>query len=86
MSLYALDPELPLDTLIAQEYEANADAQEMVEAIRSDQRHWPKHLKNKLRFSLAECKLIENRIYFRDRLFIPDDKELKLQILLNASA
>jgi hypothetical protein len=83
MSLYALDSELPLDSLITQVYESNADAQEMVEAIRSDQKHWPKHLKNKLKFSLAECKLIGNRIYFRDRLFIPDDEELKLQILLN---
>jgi hypothetical protein len=83
MSLYSLDTKLLLDTIIAQVYKSNADAHEIVKAICTDQRYWPRHLKRKLRLPMAECKLIENRIYFRDRLFIPDDEDLKLQILLN---
>ena len=83
MSLYSLDTKLLLETIIAQVCKSNADAHEIDKAICTDQRYWQRHLKRKLRLPMAECKLIENRIYCRDRIFIPDDEELKLQILLN---
>src|SRR5579871_816993 len=54
----------------------------MLDALKDpEQRQWPGKLRKELRFAMSECKIIENRIFFRDRLFIPDDKELKLQIM-----
>ena len=35
-------------------------------------------------FPLAECEARDNRVYFRGRLFIPDDNELRLRLIQQA--
>jgi hypothetical protein len=80
--LYALDVATPIDTLISASYDNNHQAQAMLAALKDpEQRHWPKQLKKELRFPMSECKIIEGKIFFRDKLFIPDEEELKLQII-----
>jgi hypothetical protein len=32
-------------------------------------------------FAINDCKICENRIYYRNRLFIPENTELKMQII-----
>jgi hypothetical protein len=32
-------------------------------------------------FAMDDCKICENRIYYRNRLFIPENTELKMQII-----
>jgi hypothetical protein len=32
-------------------------------------------------FAINDCKICENRIYYRNRLFIPENTELKVQII-----
>jgi hypothetical protein len=82
LMIYALDLTTPIDDLITSVYKHNHQTQDMLEALKNpEQRHWPGKLRKELRFAMSECKVIENKIFFRDRLFIPDDKELKLQIM-----
>ena len=79
--LYVMDTQVPLDDLISQAYAQDPDTEEMIEALRQLKRQWPKHLKRKLRITKAECKLVDGRIYFRDRLFIPNVPDVKLQVI-----
>ena len=38
-----------------------------------------------MRIAMADCKVVEGRIYYRDRLFVlADDDELKIQIIYRA--
>jgi hypothetical protein len=32
-------------------------------------------------FAISDCKICENNIYYRNRLFIPENTELKVQII-----
>lgn len=81
LMLYVMDTQVPLDDLISQAYAQDPDTEEMIEALRQLKRQWPKHLKRKLRIAKAECKLVDGRIYFRDRLFIPNVPDVKLQVI-----
>jgi len=82
LMLYAFNLTTPIDDLITNVYRYNRQVQDMLDALKDpEQRQWPGKLRKELRFAMSECKIIENRIFFRDRLFIPDDKELKLQIM-----
>jgi len=54
----------------------------MIAALRDpDVRRWPKTLRKGLRISMTDCKIIRNRIYYRDKLFVPPDDELRTQII-----
>jgi hypothetical protein len=70
--------ETPIDDQISVCYNANADIQDMLTALRDDStRRWPHHLRKKLRIVMSKCKVIESRIYYRDRLLlVPDDTPL----------
>ena len=82
LQAYALNMETPTDDLISACYNTNTDIQDMLAALRDDSiRRWPHHLRKKLRIAMSECKVIENRIYYRDRLLVPDDTSLRLNIM-----
>ncbi|KAM4055897.1 integrase core domain-containing protein [Hirsutella rhossiliensis] len=59
-------------------------AQDMLTALRdaSTHRRWPKKWRKELRVAMADCSVIGNRIYYREKLFIPpNDQELKTQVI-----
>ena len=62
-----------LQRLIVTAYTEDLIAIKVIQALRTGARR----LKQ---FPLAECSLREDRVYYRDRLFVPENDELKLKI------
>jgi hypothetical protein len=72
----------PIDELIDQAYTRSDLAMAMLSSLRDPLvRRWPKALRKELRVPMVDCKVVGNRIYYRDRLFAPPDDELRTQIL-----
>ena len=72
----------PIDELVDAAYAKSDMAAAMIAALRDPHIHrWPKALRKELRISMTDCKLIRDRIYYRDRLFAPPDDELRTQIV-----
>jgi RNase H-like domain found in reverse transcriptase/Reverse transcriptase (RNA-dependent DNA polymerase)/Integrase zinc binding domain len=72
----------PIDDLIDQAYARSDLAITMLSALRDPLvKRWPKALRKELRIPIIDCKVMENRIYYRDKLFAPPDDELRTQIL-----
>ena len=69
-----LDDEPDLGDAIWPAYTDSEQAQSVVNALETGARK----LKG---FPLSECELRDNRVYFRDRLFIPDNNELRLRLV-----
>jgi hypothetical protein len=44
-------------------------------------RRWPKFIRAEIGFAINDCKICKNRIYYKNRLFIPENTELKMQII-----
>jgi hypothetical protein len=62
-----------LQELITKTYKKDLLAVEMVKALR-------KRLRRVKRFFLAEYELKKNKIYYKNRLFIPENNKLRLKI------
>lgn len=72
----------PIDDLIDQAYQRSDLAQTMLQTIKdSEARCWPKAIRGELRIALADCVAVSGRVYYRGKLFVPPDDELKSQIL-----
>jgi transposase InsO family protein len=71
-----LPTELPIELsdLFDQGYGTDEALQSIREAIHKGK---PRHA----RITLAECTEFNNRLYFRDRLYVPDHEELKAELL-----
>lgn len=81
-SLCALDVSRPIDALIDEAYAASELAQNIITALNDPAtRKFPSAIRRKLRAAKADCHLVNGRVYVRDRLFIPPDEPLRLQIL-----
>lgn len=71
-----------MDDLIDSAYRNNGLTQIMITALRDERIHgWPPPIKKQLRIAYADCQLVGQRIYYRGKLFVPDEDELKTQIL-----
>lgn len=80
MILPAMDK--PIDDLIEAAYNSSDMAQAMLAALRnSEVTQWPKKWSKTLRVAMTDCRVIGNRIYYRDRLFAPPVDELRTQII-----
>jgi hypothetical protein len=76
------DNETPFNELIDRAYFHNNIAQTAIIALKDPFfRRWPKSIRAKIGFVINDCKICENRIYYRNRLFIPENTELKMQII-----
>lgn len=76
------DVEKPIDELIKAAYERSDTAQAMITCLGDPaNKHWPKSIRKQLKISMVECKVVEGLIYWRERLFIPPDDEVRTQIL-----
>ena len=81
----ALDSETQektLDELIRKAYQENELAQQIVFAMREKAaRRWPKAIRKLLRCDKSECSIVDGLVYFRNRLFVPDSPELRLEVV-----
>ncbi|KAM4057652.1 hypothetical protein HRG_009284 [Hirsutella rhossiliensis] len=76
------DLEKPIDDIINQAYNNSDLAQTMLTALRDpDVRRWPKSVSRELRVAMLDCQVRGNRIYYRDRLFLPPTDEAKIQVI-----
>jgi hypothetical protein len=74
--------ETPFDELIDRAYLYSNIAQTAIIALKNPFfRRWPKSIRAEMGFAINNCKICENRIYYRNRLFIPENTELKMQII-----
>ena len=81
-SFALLSPEISLTTMIQEAYEADKTTRIIVDTLKtSSRRQWPAYLRRLLRKDMIEFKLINNLIYFRNRLFVPDYENLRLQVV-----
>jgi hypothetical protein len=80
------DDATPIDDLIDRAYQRSDTIRIALDALQDHTtRRWPKEIRKEMRIAMAECKVVEGRIYYRDRLFVPaDDDELKIQIIYRA--
>jgi hypothetical protein len=76
------DDETPFNELIDQAYLYSNTAQTAIIALKDPFfRRWPKSIRAEMGFAINDCKICENRIYYRNKLFIPENTELKMQII-----
>lgn len=74
--------ERSMDDLIDTAYVNSDLAQVMAAALRDEHVHqWPSAIRKELRIAYQDCTLIGNRVYYRQRLFVPPNDELRTQIL-----
>ena len=78
-----VNSEPELDNLISTAYSENATRNdplhEIMQALRDGERQTP--IMKKIHMSLSDCKLRDDRLYYRDLLYIPDHDELRLKLL-----
>jgi hypothetical protein len=80
--LILLDNETPFNELIDRAYFHSNTTQTAIIALKDPFfRRWPKFIRAKMGFAMNDCKICENRIYYRNRLFIPENTKLKMQII-----
>ncbi|KAI0993053.1 hypothetical protein K3495_g15131 [Podosphaera aphanis] len=81
--LCTLDVSRSIDDLIDEAYKKSALMIATLEDLTDQKkRRWSPMVAKVLRIAFAECKVVANRVYFRERLLIPpDDEQLQLQIL-----
>jgi hypothetical protein len=76
------DDATPLDELVNRAYGKSETAGIAIAALKDPAvRKWPKSIKHEMDFAIGDCRVYDNRIYYRNRLFVPADDELKMQIV-----
>lgn len=68
------DGRTPLEELLDKGYDADPFPSEILGMLERGERHSP-------RITLAECETKDGRLYYRDRLYVPDYDELRLHVL-----
>src|SRR4029077_11395198 len=81
----ALDPgtgEKSLEELIRAAYRENEPARDIITALRDrETRRWPKPIRKMLRCDKSECSTVDGPMYYRNRLFVPDSPDLRLEVV-----
>ena len=81
-TITTISPQISLIDAINQAYRENDIAKTMINYLQdSSKRTWLRSLQNVLRKDIAEFKLTNGLIYFRNRLYAPDQKELRTMIV-----
>jgi hypothetical protein len=76
------DDAIPLNELIIRAYGKSETARIAIAALKDPAvRKWPKSIKYEISFAISDCRIYNNRIYYKNRLFIPANNELKMQIV-----
>jgi hypothetical protein len=76
------DDAIPLDELINRAYDRSETAGIAIVALKNPAiQKWPKSIKYEIDFAIGDCYIYDNRIYYKNRLFISANDELKMQIV-----
>ncbi|RAL60401.1 hypothetical protein DID88_000176 [Monilinia fructigena] len=82
MGMIIPDTEKPIDDLIDRAYESSELITTMRNTLQNPTaRYWPLSIRKDLRIALQDCRLINGKIFYRDRLFVPPSAELRTQII-----
>jgi len=81
VTLLALDAKESIDVLIDRAYAASGTANTVIQAISAGHRRLPQAARRELRAALSDCSVVRGRIYVRDRIWVPEEPELRLEIL-----
>lgn len=85
ISINALDTVLqntPIDEVIAAAYTRSDMAKQLIAALEDPfTTKWPQEYRKTLRIAMQDCQLHNNKIYYKEKLWIPPDDELKVQII-----
>ncbi len=82
LRLCALDTSQPIDALIDEAYNTSRLIKDMLKALENPHtKRFGPLIRKEIRVAKADCKTIQGRIYIKERLFIPQDEALRLQIL-----
>jgi hypothetical protein len=72
----------PLNELVNRAYGKSETAKMAIAALKDPAvRKWPKSIKHEINFVISDCRIYDNRIYYKNRLFVPANDELKMQIV-----
>ncbi|KAI0994447.1 hypothetical protein K3495_g13735 [Podosphaera aphanis] len=67
----------PIDELIDRAYKRNSLAQKMTACLKDPEcRQWDKAVRKKINISFADYMIVDNKMSYKDVLFIPSDYEL----------
>jgi hypothetical protein len=73
---------IPLNELVNRAYGRSETAGMAIAALKDPiVRKWPKSIRHEIGFAISDCRIYDNRIYYRNRLFVPADDEFKVQIV-----
>ncbi|KAI0999591.1 hypothetical protein K3495_g8604 [Podosphaera aphanis] len=76
------ETDLPIDELIDRENARNKLARAMIECLKNvEGREWNRDIRKSLKIAFNDCKVIENRNYYKGVLFVSPDDKLRIQIL-----
>jgi hypothetical protein len=76
------DDATPLNELVNRAYDRSETARIAIAALKDPAvRKWPKSIKHEMGFAIGDCRVYDNRIYYKNRLFVPINDEFKMQIV-----
>jgi hypothetical protein len=76
------DDATPLDELVNRAYGKSETAGIAIAALKGPAvQKWPKSIRYEMGFAISDCRIHDNRIYYKNRLFVPANDELKMQII-----
>ncbi len=82
MRIFIFDISQSIDQLITETYQISVFMTKLIQTIQNPVCHsWPKEFRKTLRIVIIEYKIIERQLYFQNRLYIPENEEVYLQIL-----
>ncbi len=82
MRIFIFDTSQSIDQLIIKAYQTSISITKLIQAIQNPIcRFWSKEFRKTFQIAMTECKVIERRLYFWDRLYILENEEVCLQIL-----
>lgn len=76
----------PIDELIDEAYATDMLSQAMITCLQDPtSRQWSPSVRDAgLRIAFGDCKVVGKRVYYRDRLFVPPNSELRTQVIYRA--
>jgi transposase InsO family protein len=73
---------LTLEQLLQEAYDADELVQDLIAAKNQGLRRLPQHIMNRgIKLSMGDLAVRENRLWINNRLFIPDNKPLRLRLM-----
>ena len=75
------NPEDSLEELFANAYKNNKLVQAIIDTKIKSMRKLPRKILKQVKLSMGDLEIKNNKLYIRDKIYIPDDKNLRLYLL-----